>query len=100
MLPSEMMIWQPEFTDKTLSRKPGAVQPSRILTPHSDRPFVSSLDPSVAESASCEASPQPMRVTQEGPDGLSRYCPVRVICLEIPTLFHLTESSVNWLIKL
>ncbi|NNP88282.1 transposase, partial [Escherichia coli] len=26
MLPSEMMIWQPEFTDKTLSRKPGAVQ--------------------------------------------------------------------------
>ncbi|HAM9451402.1 TPA: transposase, partial [Escherichia coli] len=24
MLPSEMMIWQPEFTDKTLSRKPGA----------------------------------------------------------------------------
>ncbi|MEL8189508.1 hypothetical protein J4V85_23810, partial [Escherichia coli] len=25
MLPSEMMIWQPEFTDKTLSRKPGAV---------------------------------------------------------------------------
>ncbi|WP_213061436.1 hypothetical protein, partial [Escherichia coli] len=25
MLPSEIMIWQPEFTDKTLSRKPGAV---------------------------------------------------------------------------
>ncbi|TJS89687.1 hypothetical protein C9Z12_25735, partial (plasmid) [Escherichia coli] len=24
-LPSETMIWQPEFTDKTLSRKPGAV---------------------------------------------------------------------------
>ncbi|OXK97954.1 restriction endonuclease, partial [Escherichia coli] len=23
--PSETMIWQPEFTDKTLSRKPGAV---------------------------------------------------------------------------
>ncbi|WP_286333485.1 hypothetical protein [Escherichia sp. HH091_1A] len=23
------MIWQPEFTDKTLSRKPGAVQGSR-----------------------------------------------------------------------
>ena len=31
MLPSETMIWQPEFTDKTLSRKPGAVQ-SGILT--------------------------------------------------------------------
>ncbi|EKO7949836.1 TPA: hypothetical protein RVG59_003154 [Escherichia coli] len=28
MLPSETMIWQPEFTDKTLSRKPGAVQPA------------------------------------------------------------------------
>ncbi|EEQ4721925.1 AMP nucleosidase [Escherichia coli] len=27
MLPSETMIWQPEFTDKTLSRKIGAVQP-------------------------------------------------------------------------
>ncbi|KNF23698.1 transposase [Escherichia coli] len=26
MLPSETMIWQPEFTDKTLSRIPGAVQ--------------------------------------------------------------------------
>ncbi|MBB0415855.1 AMP nucleosidase, partial [Escherichia coli] len=24
-LPSETMIWQPEFTDKILSRKPGAV---------------------------------------------------------------------------
>ncbi|KNF22453.1 transposase [Escherichia coli] len=29
MLPSETMIWQPEFTDKTLSRKPGAVQTAR-----------------------------------------------------------------------
>ncbi|KAE9776846.1 AMP nucleosidase [Escherichia coli] len=28
MLPSETMIWQPEFTDKTLSRKTGAVQMS------------------------------------------------------------------------
>nr|EFT0195844.1 hypothetical protein [Escherichia coli] len=27
MLPSETMIWQPEFTDKTLSRKTGAVHP-------------------------------------------------------------------------
>ncbi|WP_229021847.1 hypothetical protein, partial [Escherichia coli] len=32
MLPSETMIWQPEFTDKTLSRKPGAVH-SKISTP-------------------------------------------------------------------
>ncbi|MGU7659995.1 hypothetical protein, partial [Escherichia coli] len=30
MLPSETMIWQPEFTDKTLSRKPGAVQPATL----------------------------------------------------------------------
>ncbi|AUL83815.1 PapI protein [Escherichia coli] len=29
MLPSEIMIWQPEFTDKILSRKPGAVQSGR-----------------------------------------------------------------------
>ncbi|MGA6038577.1 hypothetical protein ACPB38_24835, partial [Escherichia coli] len=33
MLPSETMIWQPEFTDKTLSRKPGAVQIARLLIP-------------------------------------------------------------------
>ena len=32
MLPSETMIWQPEFTDKTLSRKPGAVHiPNRNI---------------------------------------------------------------------
>ncbi|MDU9442712.1 hypothetical protein F8C00_19495 [Escherichia coli] len=31
MLPSETMIWQPEFTDKTLSRKPGAVQALSLL---------------------------------------------------------------------
>lgn len=31
MLPSETMIWQPEFTDKTLSRKPGAVQMINLL---------------------------------------------------------------------
>ncbi|WP_078183939.1 hypothetical protein, partial [Escherichia coli] len=30
MLPSETMIWQPEFTDKTLSRKTGAVHNSRM----------------------------------------------------------------------
>ncbi|API03105.1 hypothetical protein BFL22_06700 [Escherichia coli] len=32
MLPSETMIWQPEFTDKTLSRKPGAVHPDSMGT--------------------------------------------------------------------
>ncbi|MCT9918071.1 hypothetical protein, partial [Escherichia coli] len=36
MLPSETMIWQPEFTDKTLSRKPGAVHKYVMTsgTPH------------------------------------------------------------------
>ncbi|MBZ8611631.1 hypothetical protein H5R22_14860 [Escherichia coli] len=37
MLPSEIMIWQPEFTDKILSRKPGAVHPTYLL-----RTYVSS----------------------------------------------------------
>ncbi|MFS3752149.1 antitermination protein, partial [Escherichia coli] len=32
-LPSETMIWQPEFTDKTLSRKPGAVHHVQKLVP-------------------------------------------------------------------
>ncbi|GDL83344.1 phage regulatory protein N [Escherichia coli] len=31
MLPSETMIWQPEFTDKTLSRKTGAVQREQAM---------------------------------------------------------------------
>ncbi|ATZ30187.1 hypothetical protein CV83915_2p0184 (plasmid) [Escherichia coli] len=61
------MIWQPEFTDKTLSRKPGAVQyqflsslcllfnQTGVITDavktfphpdsHSDRPFVSCSGP-------------------------------------------------------
>ncbi|WP_213076524.1 hypothetical protein, partial [Escherichia coli] len=34
MLPSETMIWQPEFTDKTLSRKPGAVHTLAGLVCH------------------------------------------------------------------
>ncbi|HAI3794187.1 TPA: AMP nucleosidase [Escherichia coli] len=37
MLPSETMIWQPEFTDKTLSRKPGAVQGSHTPIKNSRR---------------------------------------------------------------
>ncbi|WP_207794363.1 hypothetical protein, partial [Escherichia coli] len=39
MLPSETMIWQPEFTDKTLSRKPGAVQPTPCDKPSSSATF-------------------------------------------------------------
>ncbi|WP_212740214.1 hypothetical protein, partial [Escherichia coli] len=40
MLPSEIMIWQPEFTDKILSRKPGAVHTDSqtgILKGHPER---------------------------------------------------------------
>ncbi|KHJ11390.1 hypothetical protein PU10_17290, partial [Escherichia coli] len=39
MLPSETMIWQPEFTDKTLSRKPGAVHDSadKTLSVHTNQ---------------------------------------------------------------
>ncbi|MDI4343081.1 hypothetical protein E7V34_24205, partial [Escherichia coli] len=37
MLPSETMIWQPEFTDKTLSRKPGAVQTTALKSSLSQR---------------------------------------------------------------
>ncbi|GCT24596.1 transposase [Escherichia coli] len=42
MLPSETMIWQPEFTDKTLSRKPGAVHiaPKIGCTPETLRVWV------------------------------------------------------------
>ncbi|WP_205248915.1 hypothetical protein, partial [Escherichia coli] len=36
MLPSETMIWQPEFTDKTLSRKPGAVHTHPVLSASSN----------------------------------------------------------------
>ncbi|WP_274616217.1 hypothetical protein, partial [Escherichia coli] len=36
MLPSETMIWQPEFTDKTLSRKTGAVQSWQDALPLSE----------------------------------------------------------------
>ncbi|MEF4564580.1 hypothetical protein, partial [Escherichia coli] len=40
MLPSETMIWQPEFTDKTLSRKIGAVQ---FMIFFSGRTFIKNL---------------------------------------------------------
>ncbi|WP_205248230.1 hypothetical protein, partial [Escherichia coli] len=49
MLPSETMIWQPEFTDKTLSRKPGAVHSlsvplSGIRTHRNNRGSISGLE--------------------------------------------------------
>ncbi|WP_212740215.1 hypothetical protein, partial [Escherichia coli] len=37
MLPSEIMIWQPEFTDKILSRKPGAVHTLKSKSPCQSR---------------------------------------------------------------
>ncbi|WP_213218421.1 hypothetical protein, partial [Escherichia coli] len=40
MLPSETMIWQPEFTDKTLSRKPGAVHWYNFEHKHSGIKYV------------------------------------------------------------
>ncbi|MGE9230248.1 hypothetical protein, partial [Escherichia coli] len=40
MLPSETMIWQPEFTDKTLSRKPGAVHAALITPIQQDTAFL------------------------------------------------------------
>lgn len=40
----------------------------------------------------------PMRVTQEELDGLSRYYPVRGICLEIQFYFH--TGALSWLIKI
>ncbi|QDG05077.1 hypothetical protein EWM66_11325 [Escherichia coli O157:H7] len=45
MLPSETMIWQPEFTDKTLSRKPGAVQFAgfRVIRPCKQTSFFSKI---------------------------------------------------------
>ncbi|OEL47784.1 hypothetical protein BHF04_19815 [Escherichia coli] len=45
MLPSETMIWQPEFTDKTLSRKPGAVQKLTIPGLRAERKVISKLSP-------------------------------------------------------
>ncbi|MGF3961113.1 hypothetical protein ACQX5N_06230, partial [Salmonella enterica] len=47
MLPSETMIWQPEFTDKTLSRKPGAVQKSGLQLSPSLQPSPSIRGPHI-----------------------------------------------------
>ncbi|BEB85029.1 hypothetical protein VEE21_05200 [Escherichia coli] len=44
MLPSETMIWQPEFTDKTLSRKPGAVHVAHDGMPWDNSPCFYNLE--------------------------------------------------------
>lgn len=47
---------------------------------HSERPEMClSLDPSDTSKYFMRGFSSPMRVTQEGPDSLSLYCPVRVI---------------------
>ncbi|MCV8581765.1 hypothetical protein ODT23_00005, partial [Escherichia coli] len=51
MLPSETMIWQPEFTDKTLSRKPGAVQNEKYMASFDEMvpEFIEKMDEALAE---------------------------------------------------
>lgn len=57
-----------------------AVKTSRFPDSHSERPAMClSLDPSVIGKYSMRGFSSPIRVAQEGPDGLSLYCPVRVI---------------------
>ncbi|EPV8601771.1 hypothetical protein ACWAUA_004833, partial [Enterobacter roggenkampii] len=57
-----------------------AVKTFRLPDSHSDRPEMClSLDPSVDGKYFMRGFSSPMRVTQEGPDVLSPYCPVRVI---------------------
>ncbi|WP_236467246.1 hypothetical protein, partial [Escherichia coli] len=55
MLPSETMIWQPEFTDKTLSRKPGAVHYDALRV-------ISAVDRGT--SSSSQTLPQSEQVSQ------------------------------------
>ncbi|MFU8007518.1 hypothetical protein ACNAPO_25465, partial [Escherichia coli] len=53
MLPSETMIWQPEFTDKTLSRKPGAVQAQAVIGVGVMVDFISRIMSVLADSWGC-----------------------------------------------
>ncbi|WP_096850366.1 hypothetical protein [Escherichia coli] len=58
MLPSETMIWQPEFTDKTLSRKPGAVHRQCIMLRKKPLEFCTKLKPKIENVLSEEARPR------------------------------------------
>ncbi|SPX17424.1 tail protein from Bacteriophage (fragment) [Escherichia coli] len=66
MLPSETMIWQPEFTDKTLSRKPGAVQfLDKIITIHRVKQVVTaSLKLRDYDGQVAEAMPHDTKMTK------------------------------------
>ncbi|MFV2379043.1 hypothetical protein ACNIU6_24660, partial [Escherichia coli] len=61
MLPSETMIWQPEFTDKTLSRKPGAVHNTFYATPACGRKLLPNVYP--CQQALLSEARQPARKT-------------------------------------
>ncbi|CTU12972.1 transposase [Escherichia coli] len=71
MLPSETMIWQPEFTDKTLSRKTGAVQTSSDtgvellpveITPDEQKEPVAAIAPSLSTSTQTRVSASSCKV--------------------------------------
>lgn len=72
------------------------LRPSRILTHTAIDLLCLALDSSVAGSAFMRGIFSSVRVTQEGPDGLSHYCPVRVICQEIQLCF--LTGVLSWLI--
>ncbi|MCK2448124.1 hypothetical protein MZD97_23495, partial [Escherichia coli] len=67
-LPSETMIWQPEFTDKTLSRKPGAVQKTvtEYRRPVPGRESVTRVTDTVSDAI--EDTPQYRLKLVNGPD--------------------------------
>lgn len=67
---------------------------SRFPDSHSERPAMClSLDPSVTGMDFMRGFSSPMRVTQEGPDGLSLYCPVRVIVRRNDEIFLAQEIT-------
>ncbi|WP_212739169.1 hypothetical protein, partial [Escherichia coli] len=66
MLPSETMIWQPEFTDKTLSRKPGAVQVLKSAVQNVDGKDVVFV--ATQHGQKVEFTPQPVKLGQSSGD--------------------------------
>ncbi|MEF4238216.1 hypothetical protein U9000_23870, partial [Escherichia coli] len=64
MLPSETMIWQPEFTDKTLSRKPGAVQAPFNSSPDKNGESAETISDFIFRRAQRFSSMRFLRITQ------------------------------------
>lgn len=81
---STMTRWVKQLRDE----RQGKIPKASPITP----------EQSVAGSAFMRGISLPVRVTQKRPDGLSRYCPVQVICLEIQLCF--LTGAVSWLITL